>query len=419
MRTFTTTDIAPNIESLIAFIGQERIKKSISSWQNSIQNSPQLIRDHRLQESFYWWPGFSDYLNSQQLGTPYSMKTLQLAKDATKVLDVLETMPDSIKAKYAGALGDVRNAPTHLFEISMAHHFMSFGYKIKWIEDIGRGIAEFIVVTPTIEFEVECKHITVNAGRLIAREEFSRFGALIETQLRKRRLGGTIRVIINDRLPKPLQDLGEIVATVTPAIDSGIVDGQIEFPPWGTAIVELAKMDDLPIDWDAAQAQMRSSAPHQGHALARADSINGRPTNLIMLTLESIKPDEHLKAIYGTLKGAADRQLSKLRPGLLCVHIPEINDFGSMADESGLRKMTAYFFSNERHNHVSAISYSSDTHIISEDTGYQFTNDALAFKNAVCRFPGANEIRLFGHESAAPKLATSELEQMKDFDTNN
>ncbi len=371
-----------------------------------------------MQESFYWWPGFASYWESKATGSPYSMETLMLAKDATKVLDALEGMPASVKGKYGGALGDVRNAPMHLFEISMAHHFMSFGYSVRWLEDAGRGIAEFIVVTPDIEFDVECKYITVNAGRLITREEFSRFGSLVEAELRKRRVMGSVRVTLIDRLPKPLPDLGKIAATIGAAFDAGTISGPIEFAPWGAADVELAAANDVPIDWDEAQMKMRDAMPSYGHAFARAESLNGKPVNLITLTSKSVKQDEYLKAIYCTIKDAAYRQFSKSRPGLLCVHIPEISNFENMLDESSLRNMTAYFFSKSDHRHVCAISYSSDTRIILEETGYQFTIDALAYKNAFCRFPGAKDIQLFSHESPVPELQTSEFEQMKNFDTN-
>lgn len=416
MRTFTTEDIPIHIDALTAFIGAERIKKSVATWRNSIANSPPLVRAHQRRESFYWWPGFASYWDSQTAGTTYVMETLLLAKDATKVLDVLDTMPASIKGKYAGALGDVRNAPTHLFEISMAHHFMSFGYKLQWIENTGRGIPEFIVVTPSLEFEVECKHMSVDAGRLVSREEFSRFGALVEAPLRKRHVMGSVRVMLNERLPKSLGDLEQIAATIGTAIDAGTLTGSIEFAPWGAATIKLSPANDAVIDWDATQALARSAMPLQGHVVVHAQEFNDRPVNPISLTLETVKRDEYLKAMYDTMKDAAKRQLSRSCPGLLCVHIPEINDFASLLEESSLRNMTAYFFSKECHDHVCAVGYSSDTRIISEPTGYQFTADALAYKNAYCRFPGANELRLFSRESTPPEMLASELKQMQSLD---
>jgi hypothetical protein len=417
MRAFTPEDISTHIDALTKFVGEERIKRSVATWRNSIQKSPPLVSAHREQESFYWWPGFVNYWESKATGAPYTMATVLLAKDATKILDVLETMPESIKVKYAAALGDGRNTAAYLFELNMAHHFMSFGHTIQWIEDTGRGIAEFIVVTPTIEFEVECKHISVDAGRLITRQEFSRFAALVEDAMRKRRVMGNVRLMLDDRLPKLSADLEQMASMIGAAFDEGGGVGQLALPPWGTAIIQLSPANDAAIDWEEAQSIMRAAKPKQGHAFMHAQKLNDQPVNTILVTLETAKRDEYLRAIYDTLKDAAKRQLSKVRPGVLCVHIPEIRDFSGLLEESGLHNMTAYFFSKDGNAHICAVSYSSDPRIIWEPTGYRFTTDALAYKNANCRFPYANQIRLFSHETVPPELRESELEDMKVFDT--
>lgn len=411
--SFFTVDSVPGlIDGLTEFIGLQRIKKSVATWRNTMASASPVEKMHHLEAVFYWWPGFAQYWDSKRDGAPYTLATVLLAKDAMKVLEVAPGMPASVKAKYAGALGDTGNAHTHFFEISMAHHFMGLGHQIKWYEDEGHGIGEFIVVTPTIEFDVECKHLTVNAGRQVTRKEFSQLTALIDARLRKQRLMGSIHITLSKRLPKSADQL----ASIATAIGSGQFTGTVEFAPWGHAALELSPANDVAIDWEQSQIQMRHDMGPVGHALLHASRLDDKPVNPISIVLHSDKQDDFLMSMYDTMKDAAERQLSGSRPGLLCIHLPEIHDFRNLIEESGLKAWTTYFFSKEHNNHVAAVSYSSDTKMAEDSTGINFSADALAYKNALCRFPDAAGVKLFDVEHFPPELQPSELAQMQDFE---
>ena len=410
---FTVESVPGLIDGLTKFIGMQRIKKSVATWRNTMSRATPVEKMHHLGATFYWWPGFAQYWDSTKDGTPYTVATILLAKDALKVLEAETGMPATVKAKYAGALGDTGNAQTHFFEISMAHHFMGLGHRIKWFEDEGRGIGEFVVVTPTIEIEVECKHLSVDAGRQVTRKEFSQLCALIDAQLRTQRVMGNIHITLHKRLPKSADQL----AGIATEIGSGQLMGTAEFAPWGRATLELSPANDVAINWEQSQTQIRQDMGPVGHAMLRAGRLNDQPVNPISMVLHSEKSDEFLMSMYDTMKDAAGRQLSGSRPGLLCIHLPEINDFPGLMDESGLKAVTSFFFSKEHNNHVCAISYSSDTKIVEDATGINFSADALAYKNALCRFPEAKGIKLFDVEYFPPELQPSELVQMQDFDT--
>ncbi len=155
------------------------------------------------------------------------------------------------------------------------------------------------------------------------------------------------------------------------------------------AHIHLTPFDDALIDWDATLATARAFTTEQGHSVTKADSIDDAPANPITVAAKSMERDAYLRAIYVTMKEAAKRQLSGTRPALLCIYIPEIRDFSSLVDESGLKAMTEYFFGKPENAHVFAVAYTSDTQSIKEQNGYQFSADMLVFKNALCKFPAA------------------------------
>lgn len=382
---FTEASVSLAIEGLIDFVGLQRIKKSVATWRNALTNATPFEKLHVQEESFYWWQGFHLYWERKKTGAPYSLETLLLAKDAIKVLEVGQLMPASIKAKYAGALGDANNAHPHFFELSMAHHFLGMGHKLKWFEDEGRGIPEYTVTTPTVEFEVECKHFTADAGRQVTRKEFSRLSGLIDKSLRKKRLMGKVHIALTQRLPKSAQELEGIVKMIGTAAPKG----RVEITPWGCVDLDLCPANDETVDWQQCQKQMAAGMGPKGHAAMHAEALNNQPVNPLSVVLHSAIQDEYVRTMYETMKEASARQLSGSRPAVLCIHIPEIRDFASLRDKSGLQSMSAYFFSKACNSHVCAVSYSSDTKMAQSAAYIDFSTDALAYKNALCKYPAA------------------------------
>lgn len=415
MYTLTLHDITPLIDDLIAFVGHDRLKKSVATWRNALQNARPAERIQQEKAAFYWWRGLAEHWQCQASGDAPTLATQLLAKDAMKIRDLLPTMPASVKKQFAGALGDARNAASHLHEISMAHHCLGLGGQIDWCEESGQGIPEFVARFPELEFDVECKYLSPDIGRRVARAEFVRFAATIEPQLRKCRVMGHVHFALHDGLPHAAK-YAHVAATLRSAIAGGLQVGRLDMPPWGEAHLAIRAADNVPIDWDAAQPAFRAAAPVQGHALVHAQQLTGQPANPIVLSVASAEKDAYLHAVYCIMKEAAQRQLSGTRAGLLCIHIPEINDFSSLMDESGLRQITAYFFAKPEHAHVFAVAYTSDTHIIDEPTGFRTTASALAFKNGNCRFLSASSFRLFGQEELPPELSPAWLADFAHMD---
>ena len=84
---FTVESVPGLIDGLTKFIGMQRIKKSVATWRNTMSRATPVEKMHHLGATFYWWPGFAQYWDSTKDGTPYTVATILLAKDALKVLE--------------------------------------------------------------------------------------------------------------------------------------------------------------------------------------------------------------------------------------------------------------------------------------------------------------------------------------------
>ena len=93
-------------------------------------------------------------------------------------------MPLSVQKKYRRDLMDVARARDYLFEIHIAWHFYLRDHDLQWYEDDGQKHPEFLVKTPSFDFNVECKRISVDTSRQIKREDFYRLVQDLESILK-------------------------------------------------------------------------------------------------------------------------------------------------------------------------------------------------------------------------------------------
>jgi len=49
---------------------------------------------------------------------------------------------------------------------------------------------------------------------------------------------------------------------------------------------------------------------------------------------------------------------------MLCIHIPVIDDFAGLADNSALQEMSFSFLEKERNDQICAVAFSPDTQMI-------------------------------------------------------
>jgi hypothetical protein len=193
-----TQDVPELVGSLIQLLGIGRVRKAVQSWNKSIQSSRGLVKEYFARNSFRWWPAFKDYWDAERKQVAdFPLSVIALAKDARKLFDLLPEMPASVRKKFAHALSSRENSPSHVFEISIAWHFWKQGHSIQWFKDGEGPIPEFLVKTPTFEFEVECKQIGVDSSRSVSRLDFCRLAQEIVDAAKAQKVMGQIDVVLN------------------------------------------------------------------------------------------------------------------------------------------------------------------------------------------------------------------------------
>jgi hypothetical protein len=389
--TFNQTQIIPLIESLIQFIGIGRFKNAVAGWRNACSKSRKLTKRYHFEQSFHWWRALDEYWEAtspkRKRPAPLTTHIVALAKDTQVVQTVVATMPGPLKARFATALGSRENAPAALFEISVAHQFLKLGYSLTWCEDDGTPMPEFIAMKGSLSFEVECKQISFDTGRHIARADFCQLADQLEPKLRKLQFMGRVEITLNDRLSGKPQDREQIANDIAKAAGAG-ASGEINFA-WGSAVMQLQPHDQRAIDFPALELAERESKPLHAQMLVTADNLDGPAANPLTISAQSRHADDVLTAAYSTLSVAARRQLSGARPGVLCLFLPEITDYESLKDAPAFRKLVDDLFDSNSRSHVAAVVFSSHDRVQKLPDGMYFDKPVLAYRNGQCCFPEA------------------------------
>jgi hypothetical protein len=388
MHNMTDQEIVPLISSLIVFLGRDRVNKSIKSWRKSIETSKGLVLEYYKYQTFRWWPAFVEFEKIVANGNGnYSVNVMALARDAKRIFELLSTMPNSIQKKFASTLVSREGTAASLFEIHMAWHYMKSGYRVSWCEDNGIPMPEFIVYADNFEFEVECKELSVDKCQRISREDFARFGDILEAQIRPYNVMGEICVTLKLSLPHDRPSQGRIASAIASLVKRGEWQREASFP-WGDVKLLLKRNDNVAIDFPQEKARQQSFQNQNAFTAILARNSNGVAVDPLYINVSSSQKDQLLIGLSSLMKDAVKRQLSGPRPGLLCVYLPEI-DVQSLKGDSGLTMMTSMLFDSSKRSHVLAAIFSSDDNVSYVANGVEFKTPALICRNPKCHFPQA------------------------------
>jgi len=222
------------VNKLIGFLGRNEVEKCLKRYKHSLKSSGPVFRDYYLKTRHPWWNAFIEYFGLEKAGKSIRKNLTEnikiLAGDAKKISILQKFMPESVKNKYKKDLIDDNRAFDYLFEIQIAWHFYLKGGLIQWYEDDGHKHPEFLVKTPSFEFDVECKRISVDASRKIRRRDFYRFSEKLNPLVEERGYSGTIDINIQDRLHSSDKYLNDLTSQVLAIINQGQIKGHYEIP---------------------------------------------------------------------------------------------------------------------------------------------------------------------------------------------
>jgi len=388
-------EVSNLVNKLIRFLGRKEIERSLDKYHASLQCSGPVFREYYLKYRHPWWNGLSEFFKIEKSGKSIRKNLTQgikiLAGDAKKITTLQRFMPEAIKAKYKRDLIDDERAYDYLFELQIAWHFFLKGFSIKWHEDNFKRHSEFLITTPEIEFNVECKRISVDASRKIRRRDFYRLADKVIPEIEASGYFGVVDLTIDDRLHGNENYLNNLSNQILNEISQNRVTGDFKISQ-GSLHLDLKPTLGMPVDIYDCFRKMWERKPHQAHGAIFARSKSNKPVDPVELTLKCNKSDNVLYGIRDRISQASKLQLDKSKPGFIACYLEGIDDLTEVATDSGLQLMSSLLLEKESFAHIAAISYSAETRIEESGMAERFYNQGLIYRNPTCMFEEARDI---------------------------
>lgn len=293
-------------------------------------------------------------------------------------------MPESVRETYRKNLLSDELARSYMFEIEIAWVQYSQGLALQWYENVPGRHAEFKAQNSEIEFEVECKWISLDQGRKMSREDFLRLADGIMVPLWNEGLTGIVEVIVPDRLPssqKEVERLSELI------LDQCILGGTGQIETEGNAInFRLAQRMNRSFEKDKLLKQLVDYNPLSSISVISARRHGNKAVDPILFVCGSRRPDNVVRIMEDKLRDAAKNQLCGSIPGVVCCYLPEIEDFEVLRNGSELDRIASNMFTNPDYSHVAALIFSSGRRIVSDHDFDVETFPFLQIRSMHCRF---------------------------------
>ncbi len=381
-------DASYYINKLFEFIGSFEVEKALQKHKRTLDLSGPIVSKTILRNRHPWWNAVSKVLDMKKKGMSIKRRLTpeikMLVADGLRITKLKRFMPDSVQRKYKRDLVDTHRAFDYLFEIQIAWHYYIKGHELQWYEDDGEKHPEFLVKTPSFDFNVECKRISVDMKRKITRERFSRFVEKLFSGIDKINYSGNIDIVLNDRLESNYID--QLTEDIVGLVNSGKTK-QIYQKPYGEVRLSLTTKIGKEINFEEVYKQSSDAEPRGKHIAYISLQKNGdNVVDPIIVSIVSKKPDKLLEGIYEKLYDAASSQLNDSTPGIIVAFLEDICDLRDLGSGTGLQLMTNKLLSKERLSHIAGISYCSETQIIRHITSEEFSSQNLFFRNPNCKF---------------------------------
>ncbi|HEY6874281.1 MAG TPA: hypothetical protein VI298_16270 [Geobacteraceae bacterium] len=387
-------DIYPNqvrglIQRLFDFFGTHNIESALKSYEKSLVSSGSIYREYYLRKRHPWWEAILAFRALEAEGKAIKRHMTadlkRLAGDARKILILQKLMSTKVREKYKRDLLDENRAFDFLFEIQTAWHYFLKGYQITWYDEDGRP--DFKVNTPTFDFDVECKRLTVDASRKIRRRDFYRLLDLLLPKLDSLGLCGSVDIILSDRLHSNtphLQSIALAVYELAKAQPEDMVNTD-----FGEVTLKLERKPSRSIDMHQMYMDLWDRKPPESHAVIFASAQNDRSVDPIEILVRSNKSERIVDGIKTKIEEAALKQLGDSRPGLIACFLEDVNDLSSLAKESSLQLMSSYVLNKPENSHLAGVLYRSELRVIDEPSTEHSSFQTLIFRNPQCKFEEA------------------------------
>jgi hypothetical protein len=383
------------INKLIRFLGHSEVERALKRYRLALNSATPVFREYYLKDRHPWWESLSEFFEMERTGKSIRKNLTEglktLAGDAKKIAELQKGMSELTKLKYRRNLIDDNRAYDHLFEIQIAWHFFLKGYFLEWYESNSKSHPEFLVRSPELEFDVECKRISVDASRKVRRRDFYRFAEKVIPAIEKMGFSGRVEIVVKDRLYGNEGFLEALADQILDRVTKARTKGEYKIT-LGRVYLDLEREKGLVVDLNARFKEMWERKSHQAHGAIFAKSLDGKPVDPVELTLMCDRPDMVLEGIRDRVTKAAS-QIDKSRPGFIACYLEGIRDLSELATGSGLQVMTSGVLLKESLSHIAAVSYSTETLKERQAGAERFFSQGLVFHNPSCRFDKIKEFR--------------------------
>ena len=381
------------IKKLISFFGTSNIEKALKKYDLALNSAGPIYRDYYIKTRHPWFEFIKRFYELDKKGKSIKnhidINLKRLAGDAKKLSILQRNMPQNVRNKFKQDLLDENRAVDFLFELHIAWHYYLKGYEIEWYEE--ENCPEFLVKTPKLQFNVECKRVSVDIARKIWRKDFYRFAEIFLNDIKDENVQGSIDITLTDRLEHSFEYLKDLSAQIQNIIIKNKT-GQYNIP-LGRIEINLTPRNGRPVDLKERYCNFWKRKPNEAQGVIFAKSKAKKPVDPIELTILSLKSDRVLKGVQKKIQSASSNQLPKTMPGIIVCFLEDISpiEMHALASDSGLQLMSNYILDKDTNQHLAAISYCSEEKIIDHKTHQRFEFQGLVFNNPNCIFQMAKD----------------------------
>jgi hypothetical protein len=316
------------LPEFLTLAGPDRWKKRAAQLAHDLSLSPALAK---IYLGYHWLElALSGRIVATEAGTcgrdALSLETLAALEFAQMVVEAHRKI--SCKGQNA-LLGRVRDSlksdngfASLYLELGIARLLISSGFDVE-LSDL-EGIARYDLRfwNSRVEGEVECKSLSVDAGRKIHRRDFYRFIDSISPRIAARSESGASEILVitlDDRLPSHTAQQLRLRAATRDMLESGkSARLQQDFFTIDRDDFSRRSTDAAYEDVDQFYKACRSAYGDNCHVSGIA-SKNGR----CFVAMRSRREDDHSKPLLDALKRAAS-QFSMTRPSFIAVQFDDI-----------------------------------------------------------------------------------------------
>ncbi|MHC4297423.1 MAG: hypothetical protein ACYS7Y_09000 [Planctomycetota bacterium] len=360
----------------------------MKKYQRSLDLSGPVVSEYTLKHRHPWWNAFKVISELEKKGKSIKRNLTpeikMLAADAKRIITLQRFMPQSVQRKYKRDLSDPDRASDYLFEIRIAWHFYLRGSDLQWYEDDGKRHPEFMVKSDSLDFNVECKRISVDIARKIKRKDFHSLVQKLLPEIEKGRHCGRIDITLDGRLES--NQIDGLVKEVLGLAKCGEIQGHRRIS-LGLVSLELHTKRRERVNVIEHYRRLRTNLPDATHGAVFSSARSGDYiVDPIQMGIRCQEPDNVLDGIYEKVYDAANGQLATSKAGVIICFLEDVHDLRDLSTDSGLQRMTCALLAKGRFSHIAGIGYSSEAQMHKLYNGEAYDNQSLFFKNPNCKF---------------------------------